>query len=96
MRADGMSIEAIENHRLELVERGRKEAEVVREEKVEGWGVVKRFRSGEGKKGEVVWVETAKGGHDFVGGSEGVISLIGSVWESAVKEEKKGWKVFRA
>ncbi|KAL7416980.1 Alpha/Beta hydrolase protein, partial [Mrakia frigida] len=93
MRAEGLSIEAIEQHRLALAERGRQEAKVVREQKVEGWGVVKRFRK---KDGEVVWVETAKGGHDFVGGSEGVVSLIGSVWEGAGKEEKKGWKVFGA
>ena len=78
----GMSIEAMERHREEMGVRARMEAGRVERRVVGGWGTVKRFKTGEGG-GEVVWLETRTGGHDDVGGTEGVISLIGSLWPRA-------------
>lgn len=69
------------------------EAEVVRTTKVEGWGVVKKLGRKAGD-GQVVWLETKRGGHDDVGGSEGAVSLIGSVWDAKVREKGEGKVIF--
>lgn len=80
-RADSMSIEAIELYRLEWDAWRAREAERTERTVVPGWGEIKRFaRADDGKTGQVVFLEALAGGHDSLGGSEGVVALLGSVW----------------
>jgi abhydrolase domain-containing protein 12 len=80
-RADSMSIEAIELYRLEWDAYRAREAERTERTVIPGWGEIKRFaRAEDGKTGQVVFLEALAGGHDNLGGSEGVVALLGSVW----------------
>lgn len=75
----GMHLEALENYRTSLEERGRLESAISTTTTFPDWGVVQTFLRGDAG-GQVVWLEARRGGHDEFGGSEGVIALLGEVW----------------
>ncbi|CED84177.1 Predicted alpha/beta hydrolase [Phaffia rhodozyma] len=76
----GLGVAQMEVHTEKFKERGRIIKDRVEERVVEGWGVVKWFYRSHSDGVAVTWVETLKGGHDSVGGAEGTISLMGSIW----------------
>lgn len=79
VRADTLSIEGIQLYRLEWdAWRAREDARLTRTS-VRGWGEIKRFTR-ETSKGQVVFLEALYGGHDNLGGSEGVVALLGQLW----------------
>lgn len=79
VRSDKLSLEAITAFRTDWEVWRAKEDARISTVKVDGWGSLKTFKRA-ASGAEVVYLEAKYGGHDHLGGSEGVVALLGHLW----------------